>query len=170
MITEQFAFNYVIILYDPVECLTCNAGRDQRFIPGIILGMGSANERRHYIVTSSLIGWAYNQNDPVYPCQISQLSFKALRTLHTQVMIFNPCQLHWIYSKTHKNIFAFSIISPHWEGAGSWIFFVRHNLVYYPAWSISWLLMPWWWRLPRHWQSWHWFSAPRIVQCQHHKG
>ena len=31
---------------------------------GIILGMGSANERRRYIVTSSLIGWAHTQNDP----------------------------------------------------------------------------------------------------------
>ena len=31
--------------------------------PQIILGMGSANERRHYNVTSSLIGWAHTQND-----------------------------------------------------------------------------------------------------------
>ena len=31
---------------------------------GIILGMGSANERRRYNVTSSLIGWAHTQNDP----------------------------------------------------------------------------------------------------------
>ena len=31
---------------------------------GIILGMGSANERRCYIVMSSLIGWAHTQNDP----------------------------------------------------------------------------------------------------------
>ena len=30
----------------------------------IILGLGSANERRRYIVTSSLIGWAHNLNDP----------------------------------------------------------------------------------------------------------
>ena len=30
---------------------------------GIILGMGSANERWHYIVRSSLIGWAHTQND-----------------------------------------------------------------------------------------------------------
>ena len=30
---------------------------------GIILGMGSANGRQHYIVTSSLIGWAHTQND-----------------------------------------------------------------------------------------------------------
>ena len=37
--------------------------------PGIILCMHPANERRHYNVTSSLIGWAhihiiYVQNDP----------------------------------------------------------------------------------------------------------
>ena len=31
---------------------------------GIILSMGSANESRRYIVTSSLIGWAHTQNDP----------------------------------------------------------------------------------------------------------
>ena len=30
---------------------------------GIILGMGSANERRRYIVTASLIGWTHTQND-----------------------------------------------------------------------------------------------------------
>ena len=27
------------------------------------LGMGSANERQHYIVMESLIGWAHTQND-----------------------------------------------------------------------------------------------------------
>ena len=32
-------------------------------ISGIILGMGPANERQCYNVTSSLIGWAYTQND-----------------------------------------------------------------------------------------------------------
>ena len=31
---------------------------------GIILWMRPANERRRYIVTSSLIGWAHTQNDP----------------------------------------------------------------------------------------------------------
>ena len=31
---------------------------------GIIPGMGTANERRRYIVTSSLIGWAHALNDP----------------------------------------------------------------------------------------------------------
>ena len=33
-------------------------------IQGIILGMGSANERRHYCVMPSLIGRAHSQNDP----------------------------------------------------------------------------------------------------------
>ena len=31
-----------------------------------ILSMGSANERQHYIVTLSLIGWAHTQNDPCW--------------------------------------------------------------------------------------------------------
>ena len=31
---------------------------------GIILWMRTANERRRYSVTSSLIGWAHSQNDP----------------------------------------------------------------------------------------------------------
>ena len=31
---------------------------------GIILGMGSANERQRYNVTPSLISWAHTQNDP----------------------------------------------------------------------------------------------------------
>ena len=30
---------------------------------GIILSMGSANEKRRYIVASSFIGWAHTQND-----------------------------------------------------------------------------------------------------------
>ena len=33
--------------------------------PGIILGMCPANQRRCYIVTSSLIGWAHTQKDPM---------------------------------------------------------------------------------------------------------
>ena len=36
-------------------------------IPGIILSMATANERRHYIITSSLVGCAYSQNDPCIP-------------------------------------------------------------------------------------------------------
>ena len=36
-------------------------------MPGIILCMCPANERRRYNVTSSLIGWAHTQNDPWMP-------------------------------------------------------------------------------------------------------
>ena len=39
---------------------------------GIILCMGSANERWHYIVTASLFGWAHTQNDPWYLCARSR--------------------------------------------------------------------------------------------------
>ena len=42
----------------------CNAPNGE--YTGIILGMDSANERRRYIVTSSLIGWVHTQNDPCY--------------------------------------------------------------------------------------------------------
>ena len=33
-------------------------------LPGVIMGLGSANERRRYIVMSSLMGWVHTQNDP----------------------------------------------------------------------------------------------------------
>ena len=43
----------------------CWTGHDaKRALKGIILGMGSANGRLRYIVTSSFIGWAHIQNDP----------------------------------------------------------------------------------------------------------
>ena len=52
---------------------------DGQSITGIILHMRLANERRRYIVTSYLIGWAHIQNDPCHylfialdmSCQIS---------------------------------------------------------------------------------------------------
>ena len=37
---------------------------------GIILSMGSANERRRYYVTPSLIGWTHTQNDPCIQLQM----------------------------------------------------------------------------------------------------
>ena len=36
--------------------------------PGLILCMHSANERRRYTVTPSLIGWAHTQNNPSQCC------------------------------------------------------------------------------------------------------
>ena len=37
---------------------------DKEVTVGIILWIRPVNERRRYIVTSSLIGWAHTQNDP----------------------------------------------------------------------------------------------------------
>ena len=44
--------------------LTVNKNGEAANITKIILGMGSANERRRYIVTPPLIDWAHTQNDP----------------------------------------------------------------------------------------------------------
>ena len=38
--------------------------REREKDPEIILGMGSANERRRYIAKRSLTGWAHTQNNP----------------------------------------------------------------------------------------------------------
>ena len=43
------------------KALLCNAFS---YWPNPYLGMGSANERRRYYVTPSLIGWTHTQNDP----------------------------------------------------------------------------------------------------------
>ena len=45
-------------------CVTRPQWVKQGPITGIILGMGSANERRCYNVMSSLIGWAHSKSDP----------------------------------------------------------------------------------------------------------
>ena len=50
-----------------VQCWALDCHVSQHFMhpsAGIILYMHPANERRCYIVTSSLIGWVHTQNDP----------------------------------------------------------------------------------------------------------
>ena len=46
----------------------CN--RNINWVLEDILGVGSANERRHHIVTSYVIDWAHIQNDPSIPMTI----------------------------------------------------------------------------------------------------
>ena len=41
-------------------------------VQGIILDKGSANERRGYIVSSSLVGWAHTHDDPCYGIRKNQ--------------------------------------------------------------------------------------------------
>ena len=42
--------------------------------------MGLANDRRHYYVTSSLIGWSHTQNDPGYPLECAMIPSAILYT------------------------------------------------------------------------------------------
>ena len=56
----------------------------------IILGMGLANERWPYIVTSSLIGWAHPTNDP-WTSESDGLG--ALTNLSTASEVFTLCVL-----------------------------------------------------------------------------
>ena len=66
---------------------------------GIILGMGSANEKRRYIVTSFLIGWAHAQNDS---CDLIisasrgnwKFGFTFYRNYISYGCIFFPLKLH----------------------------------------------------------------------------
>ena len=53
--------NYLHMFTDPT---TKAHDIDTTAVSGIILDMGSANERQCYNVKLSLIGWAYTQNDP----------------------------------------------------------------------------------------------------------
>ena len=65
-------------------------------LPGIILGMGSANERRRYIAKPPLIGRAHTQNDPyITPNTLFILMFHAcykavcMHTTHIACIIRN---------------------------------------------------------------------------------
>ena len=51
---------------EPWKFFTCIDGNQVncKLVYRIIFWMRPANERRRYIVTSSLIGWAHAQNDP----------------------------------------------------------------------------------------------------------
>ena len=57
----------------------------------IILGMGSANERRRYIVTSSLVGWTHAQNDPWGPW-LHWAGAVSFRRPVPAAALFNQCQ------------------------------------------------------------------------------
>ena len=70
------------------------------YISGIILGMHPANERRRYIVTSSLNGWTHTQNTPLYILLVLLWSWKhytSLRfVLEVHLTIGNHCYGQWL--------------------------------------------------------------------------
>ena len=56
----------------------------QSRLPWIILGIRAANERRRYNITSSLIGWAYTQND-LWIASTNLVQMVSLRRLRTKL-------------------------------------------------------------------------------------
>ena len=50
----------------PQTAQSCLPATSFTHFTGIILGMGSANKRRRYNLTPSLIGWAHTQNNPCF--------------------------------------------------------------------------------------------------------
>ena len=67
-------------------------GKDQITSLGIILGVGSGNERRRYIVPSSLTDWTHAQNDPIVWGEIRRRScFHCARYLRCRVGLGRCC-------------------------------------------------------------------------------
>ena len=88
--------------------LTCNCHYFD-IIPGIILCMHPANERWHYTVTPSLIGWVQIQNDPWYTYIPFLQDFAKSFLFH-----HNPLLLSWPSSfiiKLYFNTMSFTDIN-----------------------------------------------------------
>ena len=86
-----------------------------RLLPGIILGMGSANERRRYYVTPPLIGRAHTQNDP-------KLAFVIVRYVMILPISFRVISLSigpsYDWPSIHKVIL---------NNMGKWIIYTKWN-------------------------------------------
>ena len=79
---------------------------DIAFMLGIILGMGSVNERRRYIVTASLIGWAHTQNDAYMSSLIWVFPFREKLEANLKADLKKCLRLprHSFYSKLSPNV------------------------------------------------------------------
>ena len=68
---------------------------------GIILGMGSSNERRRYIVKSSLIGWGHTQDDPCFTMVSQQkIRIQIIRYNKNKNMYANEYMMRQLHSLT----------------------------------------------------------------------
>ena len=63
-------------------------------LSGIILDIGSTNERGHYIVTPHLIGLAHVQNDPCGPVG-SYCGYKWQKWVHNMCIIYTVYNIIW---------------------------------------------------------------------------
>ena len=72
-------------------------------LPGIILGMGLANERRHYIVMPSFIGWAHTPNDPWTSCWAHNRRVDKCQVTVLQIFNFKLFMKHQVLSPQLAN-------------------------------------------------------------------
>ena len=78
---KNHMFNVKMVFFNIFIVTRCT--KTTTWVPRITLRMRPANERRRYIVNSSLIGWAHTQNDPRSPIGFYTLSIaKQITTNH----------------------------------------------------------------------------------------
>ena len=97
---QQNAVEYVVC---KISAILSRPLCDIRRYVVIILGMCSANERRRYSVTSSLIGWAHTKNDPCRNDVITRYAWyinKQFYSNHNSCPWSNSCSLSWSKIKT----------------------------------------------------------------------
>ena len=102
--------NYCIVLtYLTVGKKLHVARWRQVIIAGIILDMGSSNEKRRYIVTPSLIGWANTGNDPCVHsdmCSKTCLATVLIRSIFAQEKLherFSASAVFLAQNRTNKH-------------------------------------------------------------------
>ena len=92
---------------------------------GVILGMGSANERRHYYVTPSLIGWAHTQNDPCWCSKLSDAIIWPVEIKLSQLVVGS----FWVWAQPIRNNATISCRLSLAEPYPEWWSFVHTNHV-----------------------------------------
>ena len=104
-------------------------------ISGIILLMGSANKRRRYIVTSSLLGQPISR---VIPGIAGRLTRVLLAILHSHIIIF----IFWIWSCHFFRLILYSTIVPVDE---SGIICIKHIYILALYYRVPAYFSPVWW-------------------------
>ena len=121
--------------------------------------MHPANERRRYIVTSSLIGWVHRQNDPANPLKVDYTTKQNKMHVHyvhiTWDILYLQCTAIGDYIHSHQatNIYIWSYFD-HWPKSVSCLQKPWHDInshlqkpwqSYFDCWlrSMSCLLKPW---------------------------
>ena len=129
-------------------------------LPGIILWMCRANERRHYNITSPLIGWACSQNDPCITtwCEVSW----ALQILENQYLSWVVKLLGGAVICNFKSLFLLlnvsnSSLGTHYEIAALRWIWKPQNLINGKSTLVQ--VMAWCRQAPSHYLSQCWYRS-----------